>query len=234
MKLYHLFFITLLVSLVFPNELFGQTQKQDSRFTIGAFYNPSENTYTIYGKTNYGSDAIVKSHTGHNYGILSSYKLTKILNIQSGVGLSDFGYEMEYSGPYYPKGLYRYNVGYVEVPLEFRMIVTSPTKRLKLIGAIGGFIAFLTKNKGGNPEYLSGTTQIDLKNLDNFDLYAPILGGLNIGAALSYSYSDKINFEFQPTIKVFFNRNTYSYVSGVNEWTHISSTGFRLSINYKL
>jgi Outer membrane protein beta-barrel domain len=232
MKLNYHFFIALLVPLIFPSKLFGQIQKQDSRFTLSIFYNPSENRYSIYGETNLGSYATVKSHIGHNYGILSSYKMTKRMGIQSGVGISDFGYEMEYSGPYYPKGLYRYNVGYVEVPLEFRMIVTSPTKRLKLIGSIGGFIAFLTKSKGGNPEYLSGTTQIDLKNLDNFDLYAPILGGLNIGAALSYSYTNKISIEFQPILKVFFNRNTYSFISGDNEWTHIASTGVRLSVNY--
>jgi hypothetical protein len=232
MKLYHLFFITLLVSLVFPNELFGQTQKQDSRFTLGVFYNPSVNTYNVYGDTNYGSDAIVKNHTGHNYGILSSYKITKRLSIQSGVGISDFGYDMEYSGRYYANGLYRYNVGYIEVPIEFKIIVTSPVKRIKLIASLGTFVAFLTKDKRGSPEYISGTTQTNLTNFDNFSIYAPILGGINVGAALSYSYSDKISFEFQPMGKIFFDKNTYSSIPGDNQWTHISTTGVRLSVNY--
>jgi hypothetical protein len=114
------------------------------------------------------------------------------------------------------------------------MILTSPVKRLRLIGSFGGFIAFLTKDKRGSPEFISGTTQINLTNFDNFSIYAPILGGLNIGAGLSYSYSNKVEFEFQPVAKLFFGKNTYSPIPGDDEWTNISSNGIRISINYKL
>lgn len=212
----------------------AQMGNPSSRFAIGIFYNPSINTYSVYGDTNYGSDAIVKNHTGHNYGILSNYNLSKRWSVQSGVGVSDFGYEMQYSGRGYPNGLYRFKVGYIEVPLEFRMIVTSPVKRLKVIGSIGGFIAFLTKDKRGSPEFISGTTQINLTNFDNFSIYAPILGGLNIGAVLSYSYSNRVEFEFQPVAKIFSGKNTYSSIPGDDQWTHISSIGFRFSIVYKI
>jgi hypothetical protein len=220
--------------LCFSISVLAQIDKPSSRFTISVFYNPSVNTYSVYGDTNLGSNATVKSHTGHNYGILSSYMLSSRLSIQTGISISDFGYDMEYSGRFYANGLYRYNVGYIEIPLEFKMIVTSPAKRIRVIPSIGGFIAFLTKDKRGSPEFVSGTTQISLENFDNFDQYAPLLGGLNIGCALSYSYSQKIVFEFQPITKIFFGQNTYAFTSGDNEWTHISSTGFRFSIAYKL
>jgi hypothetical protein len=234
MRLNRFLLFSLLMVVFVSSKVSGQIAKPDSRFTIGAFYNPSVNSYSVYGDTNYGSDAIVKSHTGHNYGILGSYKMSKRLSIQSGVGISDFGYEMQYSGKYYANGLYRYKVGYIEVPLEFKMIVTSPTKRLKVVGSVGGFIAFLTKDKRGSPEFISGTTQINLMNFDNFDQYTPILGGVNVGVALSYSYTNRIIFEVQPITKIFFGKNTYSFLAGDNEWTHISSTGFRVSVNYKL
>jgi hypothetical protein len=234
MRLNPFLFLSLSMIATACPELSGQIAKQESRFTIGAFYNPSVNTYSVFGDANYGNDALVKSHTGHNYGILSSYKMSKRISAQSGVGISDFGYEMEYSGRYYSNGLYRYNVGYIEVPLEFRIIATPLVKRLKVVGSIGGFIAFLTKSKRGNPEFISGTTQINLTNFDNFSVYAPTIGGLNIGVALSYHYTDKIILEFQPITKIFFGKNTYSPLPGDNEWTHISSTGFRISINYKL
>ena len=227
-----LFCFTLII--IFTEQASAQMDNPSSRFAIGIFYNPSVNTYSVYGDTNYGSDAAVKSHTGHNYGILGSYKLSTRWSLQSGLGISDFGYEMQYSGRGYPTGLYRFKVGYIEVPLEFRMIVTSPVKRVKLICSIGAFIAFLTKDKRGSPEFVSGTTQINLTNFDNFSIYAPTLGGVNIGAALSYSYSKKIEFEFQPVAKIFFGKNTYSSIPGDDQWTHISSMGFRFSIGYKI
>ena len=97
--------------LCFSISVLAQIDKSSSRFTISVFYNPSVNTYSVYGDTNLGSNATVKSHTGHNYGILSSYMLSSRLSIQTGISISDFGYDMEYSGRFYANGLYRYNVG---------------------------------------------------------------------------------------------------------------------------
>lgn len=233
-RIFHSMFLSIALLFCTSVGVLAQIDKPSSRFTISVFYNPSVNTYSVYGDTNLGSNATVKSHTGHNYGILSSYMLSSRLSIQTGISISDFGYDMEYSGRFYANGLYRYNVGYIEIPLEFKMIVTSPAKRIRVIPSIGGFIAFLTKDKRGSPEFVSGTTQINLENFDNFDQYAPLLGGLNIGCAVSYSYTNRIVFEFQPITKFFFNKNTYTFFSGDNEWTHISSTGFRFSIAYKL
>lgn len=231
MKIYKRFLASFVFTFLVINSSFCQEVNWPSRIRVGFFYDRAENSYHIFEETNYGSYAVVKPHSAVNWGITGSYLVNTNLTIQTGAGLGDYGYDMEYSGASYPKGLYNCKVSYLDVPLQV-LYILNPQNKIQLITSAGfcfGF--FLYKNF---PYYSTGHVQINNKYFDDFDQYAKALYGLTLGGGIRYNSSKRVSLTCQATGKKVINKNTYAYDSWDNEWTHFSSVGFKITLEYNL
>jgi hypothetical protein len=225
------FFILFLLLLIAVDSSQGQKLKQTFKYGVDFFYYPALNTYHISRDTQLGNLAIVKPHLAHNFGIVGFLKMNNRFIFKAGLGLSDYGYEMEYSGQILPIGLYKMKVNYLDVPLELHFALNS--KSVIEITAFAGFSpAFLLYKS--YPYYATGGSQLRNKYFDNFDLYTKVLCGLNIGATLKYNYSRRIALTLQPMQRWVTNKNTYSSIQGDDKWSHFSSLGLRILLSINL
>jgi hypothetical protein len=224
-------FLSFLVLLILNSVAHGQdSPRKSSRWSIGFVYNRAQNTYNIFEETKYGNFAVVKSHTAHNFGLNSSYQLSNHFSFRAGVGLGDYGYDMEYSGGGFDKGLYKYDVSYLDIPVDL-CYVLNPSGTIQFIISTGFSPSFFLYKH--YPYYATGHVQIKNKYFDNFDLYSKVLFGLNAGMGVKYNYSRKVSLAILPFGKIVLNKNTFSSIPGDNEWTHFSSIGFRIDLAYK-
>jgi hypothetical protein len=207
-------------------------QEKNSRWRVGLYFEAVENRYSVFGDTNYGSNAITKSHGAYNFGTEVRYALTSWVSLQSGIGLSDLGYDLEYLGSGYPRGTYVHRVTYLDLPIGVQLFFSKTQKHFNFFASAGGVVSFL--NGKEKPYLLNGTTALNLSNFDNFDEYAPILYNALIGIGILYNYSTRVSIEVLPIFRFSLNKNTYGYISSDSEWTKFQSSGVKLSIRYKL
>lgn len=222
--------ITFLIAY-FP-VLTSWAQDKHSKWKVGLYFEAVENRYSVFGDTNYGLNALTKSHLAYNFGIDVKYSLDSRICLQSGIGLSDLGYDLEYFGSGYPRGTYIHKVIYLDLPIGVQLFLSKAQKRFNFFVSGGGVVSFL--NGKEKPSLVSGSTTLNLSNFDNFDKYAPILYSTFIGIGVTYNYSSKISIEVLPIFRFSLNKNTQGYISSDNEWTKFQSSGLRFSIKYKL
>jgi hypothetical protein len=201
------------------------------RISLGGFYFPANNRYIIYHETRLGNLIQLETHTGHNFGFTGEYSIKQNFSMSTGIGLSDFGYDFNYDGiQVYPKGVYKYKVNYIEVPLEFHF--TKRLRRIDIVGVFGPSLSFFLSKK--NTYYVNGKSQGNYNEFDNYDVYARGLINIRGSIGMGYYLSMRTRLYLLPTLKYSINRNTYSSIPNDDEWTHFFSYGLKISITHKV
>ena len=208
----------IILFLILTQSIYVTSQTMDSikpsKLSVGVNFSP-DYCYRLIYNDQFGytaSNINNQAKIAYTAGLNIKYKLTKYLNIETGILFSDKGQKASMSSPFWitPDGKIQpssnvkstYHYYYIDIPLKANMYILN--KKIKIYFSAGiSTNVFLGKKTKSIYTYSDGSNETILSKSYNSKNIPSVELAFLLGLGISYNVTNKIFICLEPTYKQF-------------------------------